>query len=102
MRHFCGYIYSVLETVVVLFQPPCPTKSKDKLLRSASDCSSALSDYFIDSVLFVYDSHINLNKNCWNYKSLKNVLTEDFSLSVLSCTYFISEETISEMDSVNV
>jgi hypothetical protein len=103
-------IYSLLETiwkiselpVVVLFQHSCPTTSKDRLSRSASDCFCALSDYFIDSFHFVYGSHINLNKNCWNYQSLKNVLSEDCSLSVLSCIYFTSEDTISEMDSVDV
>jgi hypothetical protein len=103
-------IYSLLETirkiselpVVVLFQHPCPTKSKDKLSRSASDCFRALSDYFIDSIYFVYNSHANLNKNCWNYQPLKNVLTEDCSLSILFCIYCTSEETVSEMDSVDV
>jgi hypothetical protein len=103
-------IYSLLETiwkiselpVVVLFQHSCPTTSKDRLSRSASDCFCALSDYFIDSVHFVYDSHVILNKNCWNYQSLKNVLTEDCSLLVLSHIYFTSEKTISEMDSVDV
>jgi hypothetical protein len=95
-------VYSLLQTiwkiselpVVVLFQHPCPTKSRDKLSRSASDCFRTLSDYFIDSVHFVYDSHVNLNKNCLNYHSLKNILTEDCSLSVLSHIYFTSEETI--------
>jgi hypothetical protein len=78
-------IYSLLETIrkipelplVFLVQHPCPTKSKNKLSRSASDCFFALPDYIIDSVHFVYDSHVNLNKNCWNYQSLKNLLTED-------------------------
>jgi hypothetical protein len=84
--------HSLLQTIwkipelpmVVLFQHPCQTKSRDKLSRSASDCFPALSDYFIDSVHFVYDSHVNPNKNCSNYQSMMNVLTEDCSLLVLS------------------